>query len=189
MVQKAISCCYPHLPTSAWFEIYQRVATRDVPGRFKPLLAASYFGISRVAERLPDEVFKGANVKDPHGRSAVSWAAGEGHDATVQLLLGGGVVRRLLGTGVRINAMDRCGWTPLHWAARNGHDSVVERLLEAGAGINVMDRRGRTRFIEPPGMATMPCRLCKHVASLRTENGNFWKKHPRNPDPDASTTL
>jgi len=144
-VKKAILYCFPDLPTPAWFEIYQRLAIRFVPGNFTPLLVASYLGLSSIVERLPKKALKDINVGDSrYGRSAVSWAAGEGHDAVLQRLLGGGVVRRVLGTGARINAKDKDGSTPLHWASVNGHDTIVQRLLEAGADTNVNNKYGST---------------------------------------------
>ncbi|RYP76157.1 hypothetical protein DL771_001981 [Monosporascus sp. 5C6A] len=144
-VERAISYCRPDLPTWAWFEIYQRFATRDVPGSFTPLLVASYFGLSSIVERLPKKVLKEVNVKDSrHGRSSISWAAGEGYGAVLQWLLRRGTVQRLLGTGARINSKDYKGKTPLHWASRNGHDTVVKQLLEGGADANAKDNDGRT---------------------------------------------
>ncbi|RYP19126.1 hypothetical protein DL766_008512 [Monosporascus sp. MC13-8B] len=143
--ERAISYCRPDLPTSAWFEIYRRLATRDMPGNFTPLLVASYFGLSTIVERLPKKVLKDVNVKDSkHGRSSISWAAGEGYGAVLQWLPRGSTVRRLLGIGARINSKDRYGGTPLHWASRNGHDTVVKQLLESGADTNAKDNDART---------------------------------------------
>jgi serine/threonine-protein phosphatase 6 regulatory ankyrin repeat subunit B len=36
------------------------------------------------------------------------------------------------------------GWTPLHWAARNGHIDVVRWLIEHGANVNAADAIGWT---------------------------------------------
>jgi ankyrin repeat protein len=33
-----------------------------------------------------------------------------------------------------VNAADKGGWTPLHFAARNGHSATAEALMAAGAG-------------------------------------------------------
>ncbi|RYP77756.1 hypothetical protein DL769_003322 [Monosporascus sp. CRB-8-3] len=144
-VERAISYCRPDLPTSAWFEIYQTVATRDVPSNFTTLLIASYFGLSNIVERLPKKVLKDVNVKDSrYERSSISWAAGEGYSAVLQWLLHGSTVRWLLGTGPRINTKDKYGWTPLHWASQNGHDTVVKQLLESGADASVKDNGGMT---------------------------------------------
>ncbi|RYP18847.1 hypothetical protein DL767_009749 [Monosporascus sp. MG133] len=144
-VERAISYCRPDLPTSAWFEIYQSVTTRNVPGNFTPLLVASHFGLSSIIERLPRKVLKDVNVKDSrYGRSSISWAAGEGYGAVLQWLLRGGTVRRLLGTGARINSKDEIGKTPLHWASENGHDTVVKQLLQGGADANAKDKAGWT---------------------------------------------
>ncbi|RYP53766.1 hypothetical protein DL768_001366 [Monosporascus sp. mg162] len=167
-VERAISYCRPDLPTSAWFEIYQRVATRTVPGNFTPLLVASYFGLSSIVERLPKTILD-VNVKDRrYGRSSISWASQNGHHTVVKQLLEGGadtnakdnngrtplhlasenghdtVVKQLLKSGADTNAKDNGGWTPLQWASQNGHDTVVKQLLGGGADTNAKDNGGRT---------------------------------------------
>ena len=40
-----------------------------------------------------------------------------------------------LAAGVDVNAKDKYGWTPLHWAAREGHKKIVELLIEKGTKI------------------------------------------------------
>jgi ankyrin repeat protein len=101
------------------------------------------------------------NVQDECGMTALHWAAGNGHVDVVKLLLpytvdvnariGGGnlkgwtalhmategdVVQALSNAGANLNATDEYGWTPLHWAARNGHTGAVRALLDARADVN-----------------------------------------------------
>jgi ankyrin repeat protein len=59
-------------------------------------------------------VEKGADVdsKDSSGRTPLSWAAGQGHEAVVRLLLATG--------GVDPDSKDGLGQTPLSWAAGQG---------------------------------------------------------------------
>jgi uncharacterized protein YjlB len=97
------------------------------------------------------------------GRTLLSFAAGEGHDDIVRLLLEKGaeievkdgkygytplllatgtgheaVVKLLLEKGAEIEVKGRSyGYTPLVWAAGNGHEAVVKLLLEKGAEIEV----------------------------------------------------
>jgi len=56
------------------------------------------------------------------GRTSLSWAAGEGRDEVVKLLLGC--------PNVNPNMADEVGRTPLLWAAERGHHTVVRLLLE-----------------------------------------------------------
>jgi ankyrin repeat protein len=43
-----------------------------------------------------------------------------------------------------LNLRNRYGWTPLHWAARNGHLQTVTALLDWGADVNAADANGWT---------------------------------------------
>ena len=46
--------------------------------------------------------------------------------------------------GVDQDSKDRCGQTPLSWAARNGHEAVVVLLLEKVTDVDSKDNYGRT---------------------------------------------
>ncbi|KAL2060787.1 hypothetical protein VTL71DRAFT_8839 [Oculimacula yallundae] len=54
------------------------------------------------------------------GRTPLAWAAENGHEAIVQLLLD---------KGANADLKDENGWTPLSWATRNGHEAVIKLLL------------------------------------------------------------
>jgi len=62
------------------------------------------------------------NTSDWGGRTPLSWAAGNGYEGIVKLLLGQEDVSPDTGDAV-------FGQTPLFWAARNGHDGIAELLL------------------------------------------------------------
>jgi ankyrin repeat protein len=51
-------------------------------------------------------------------------------------------VRKLLGTGVDVNAAQVDGTTALHWAAYHDDVETVRLLVEAGANVNVVNRYG-----------------------------------------------
>jgi ankyrin repeat protein len=53
-------------------------------------------------------------------------------------------VERLLSVGAEVNARDRYGRTPLHWACYHGHVQVVKELREHGADIDAKDSDGNT---------------------------------------------
>lgn len=55
-------------------------------------------------------------------------------------------VDALVSAGADVNAVDETGWTPLHYAARNGMGDVAERVLVAGARINAETAKGHTAF-------------------------------------------
>jgi ankyrin repeat domain-containing protein 50 len=105
-------------------------------------------------------LFKGKavnmNAIDEDGRTSLSWAAGNGHETVVKLLLETGkvnvdsknnydrtslsratgnghetVVKLLLEIGkVNADSKNDNNRTPLSWAAGNGHEAVVKLLLE-----------------------------------------------------------
>ncbi|KAK4232838.1 hypothetical protein C8A03DRAFT_39511, partial [Achaetomium macrosporum] len=106
------------------------------PKRMQGLLVAAYFGILEATETLLQRSNNG-DLKDSFGRTALSWAAGNGHQAVVKMLLDTGKVD--------IDSKDDYGRTPLWWAARNGHETVVKMLLDTGkADVDSKDNHGRT---------------------------------------------
>ena len=61
-----------------------------------------------------DQVNEDVDTKDNYGQTPLSWAAENGHEAVVQLLLG---TRK-----VDVDAKDNDGWTPLSRAWISGTD-------------------------------------------------------------------
>lgn len=54
------------------------------------------------------------------------------------------ILQAFVEAGIDINMKDSIGYTPLHWAARNGHPKSVEYLIDQGCEKNPKDREGAT---------------------------------------------
>jgi hypothetical protein len=108
-----------------WEQIYwNRLGHRSSPAGLNNLHLASLLGLVRVVSQLLAAPGVDINAADEHGTTPLSWAARNGHEATVQLLLETGKVEA--------DSNDNDSRTPIWWAARNGHESVVKLLLETG---------------------------------------------------------
>lgn len=90
---------------------------------------AAHFGLREIIMALFREGHD-PNVKDTYGRTPLSWAARNGQEAVVRLLL---EERPCIDPGSK----DMDDRTPLHEAAENGHRAVVGLLLDYGAGVSV----------------------------------------------------
>ena len=102
---------------------------------------ASQRGLLSVIEAMIDS---GANLKlnkkDHYGQTPFSWAAREGHETVVRLL-----IER---DDVDINSRDDLGRTPLSWAVRNGHEAIVLLLTERDdVVVNPKDHWGNTPLL------------------------------------------
>ncbi|UKZ47295.1 hypothetical protein TrVGV298_001513 [Trichoderma virens] len=75
------------------------------------------------------------NKQDYWGRVPLSWAAGRGDVAAVELLIQ---------WEANVAIPDKGGWTCLHHAARAEDSSCIQALIEAGAPINIKNNRGNT---------------------------------------------
>jgi ankyrin repeat protein len=87
---------------------------------------AAYFGLREAMVALLKNGYN-PGFQDTHDRTPLSWAAGNGHEAVVQLLL--------TTDGLDPDSNDNDGRTPLSWAAENGHE-VVMKLLLATDGVD-----------------------------------------------------
>jgi len=79
----------------------------------------------------------GARYKE-YSQTPLSWAAEEGHEAAVRLLID---------QGANMEAKDNDGQTPLSWAAEKGHEVVVRLLVDKGASVETKDNSGRTPLL------------------------------------------
>lgn len=78
--------------------------------------------------------------RDISGRTPLLWAAGNGHEAVMKLLL----ARK----DVSVNSEDEGSRSPLSWAAGNGHEAVVKLLLaRKDIQVNSEDKSGRTPLL------------------------------------------
>ena len=53
-------------------------------------------------------------------------------------------VKQHLAAGTDVNAKTGSGWTPLHYAAREGHKEITDLLLTNGADVNAKNDEGGT---------------------------------------------
>jgi len=134
------------------------------PGAFTGLHLAAYTGLSWLLLKLLDSDYASdIHARDPLGNQPLLWAAKNGHDSAVRLLLERGahvatrnnegvtalywaasnvhalIMQQLLDKGADCRPRDRIGWTPLHRAAFNGHTGVARVLLENNAGVEATD--------------------------------------------------
>jgi ankyrin repeat protein len=86
-----------------------------------------------------DAILSRSNTKldpiDRGSRTPLSWAAEQGSEAVVTLLIA---------QGANIESRSCTGRTPLSWAAQQGHEAVATLLLANGADINSRDVDGRS---------------------------------------------
>lgn len=115
-----------------------------------PLMLAAYFGSEKAIFKLVD---RGAKIQavDPEGNTALHWAATDKNVSCCKMLL----VR-----GAKINAQNKCGVTPLMFAARScsSHTlaadvEAVKLLLRWGADEKIKNNYGETALTR----ATQDC--------------------------------
>jgi ankyrin repeat protein len=99
---------------------------------------------------------------DRQGCSAIHFAASGGSMTGLELTINPQFV----------NGPDTNGWTPLHWACRNGSESAAKLLKGSGASLESEDRQGRT----PLDIAAI-CNNNSLVSSLYTESSGLGLKH------------
>ncbi|KAL9570478.1 hypothetical protein ACKAV7_005409 [Fusarium commune] len=124
-----------------WVHIYRILDkfSKDRPPEETSLIhVLSRYGVTGALGAIlgrADQVGININAKDERSWAPLEWAAEEGHEA---------VVRMLLDRGACTEAADKEGMTPLLRAAGNGHKAIVQLLLDRGAHIDATDNTGRT---------------------------------------------
>ena len=110
--------------------------SQKVPRQMTGVHLAAYFGLKEAMMALLKNRHD-PDVKDTYGRTPLSWAAMNGHQT---------VMRLLLDKGAELESKDKAdGRTPLSWAAESGHKAAVKLLLEKGAELESKDKYyGRT---------------------------------------------
>ena len=88
---------------------------------FNGLHCASFFGIVEVAAAFLEMECYDINAGDFWGTAPLAWAACNGHEEVVKILLGQ--------EAVNPDKRDNDGCTPLSYAASRGHEGVVKILL------------------------------------------------------------
>jgi len=136
-----------------WLEVYWESTSLHPPQRFNTLMIAAYFGLKTVVKRLLEKSAASLNSQDgTYGRSALSWAAGNGHDAVVSLLTkGAGINLGWLGLPLQsraeVDSLDTQGRSPLSYAVLSGSIATVRLLMKAGARVDLEDKIGGTPLL------------------------------------------
>ena len=98
-----------------------RPSTRHL---FPGLHCASYFGVDEIVAALIEMQDCDINQRDYMGLTPLIWAARQGNQGTVMLLL--------TRDDINPDKPDNNSQTPLGWASENGHEEVLRLLLARG---------------------------------------------------------
>ncbi len=118
----------------------QRCAGTVRDQRTKAIFEAVRHGDLKQIKALLDSKPNLVNAKDSVGFTSLHWAAIDGSEEVIELLLS---------RGADVNAPSSEGYTSLHNAARSGHKQIIKLLLDHGAAMNVRSKKGAT----PLGLA------------------------------------
>ncbi|KXX76648.1 Ankyrin repeat domain-containing protein 50, partial [Madurella mycetomatis] len=151
MIQSILRICDTNSKRClTWFRVYWTCTNADFPRGFTTLMIVSYFGLRAAVKRL----LKMGDIDlkhrdDTYHRSSLSWAAGNGFDAVVKLLIKRAGISLLgikwpFGRGPEINSVDKHGRTPLSYAVWSGNVAIVKLLIQAGAQVDIEDNTGGT---------------------------------------------
>jgi ankyrin repeat protein len=138
--------------------------SQKVPRRITGLHLAAYFGVQEAVHAVLGSHY--LNSTDSYGRTPLSWAAANGHEAVVKLLVE-------KGAEMETKDKDSSGQTPLSWAASRGHEAVVKLLLEKGAELETKDSKySRTplSYAAENGHEAVVKLLLEKVAELETKD-------------------
>ncbi len=82
------------------------------------------------------------------------------------------IVEVLLEEGAGVNAQDKGGITPLHYAANHGHIKIVKLLLKNEANVNLQDKNGTTPLHSATnhGYIKIVKLLLKNEANVNAQN-------------------
>jgi len=124
LARKLFDDCSSHISTKILLKarkFYYHNFLSNEPHVFSGLHCASIFGIDEIVAGLVEVEGCDINQIDCVYNTPLLWAAWNGHEGVVKILLGRG--------DVNPNKTDGCGKTPLHCAAEKGHEGVVKILL------------------------------------------------------------
>ncbi|KAH8151757.1 uncharacterized protein LAJ45_04379 [Morchella importuna] len=142
----------------------------------------SLYRTSRHIHKLLAPTIQDIALEDKNGVCALLWAALNGHEPLVRLVLDKGstsidiesgsrgtalhraagsgherVVRTLIEKGIDVNIVESVGsTTALHWAALKGHEETVRVLIESGADVTLQDAGQETALHWPHAAARSP---------------------------------
>ncbi len=154
-----------------WFSAYwakTNAEAENSPGAFTGLHLAAYAGLSWLLLKLLDsEYASDIHARDSLGNQPLLWAAKNGHDSAVRLLLE---------RGAHVATSNNEGVTALYWAASNGHALIMQQLLDKGADCRPRDRIGwtslhRAAFNGHTGVARV---LLENNADVEATDGTKW---------------
>jgi ankyrin repeat protein len=134
-----------------WWQSYRR-ADPWLSSNLPLLHVACYFGIVPWVRALLDRKtwiprMRNLSAQDVQGWQALSYAAQEGHEAVVQLLVN---------RGANVDANDKDGRTALHEAASKGNEAMARLLLKYRADVNAKDKDGCTALHEAVSREYVP---------------------------------
>jgi len=126
----AVACASGHAPVVQHL-LQRRADPCDSPGGKKPLHLAASNGHADVI-RLLVGADADMDARDDKGKSAAHLAVDAGHLSTLRAM-----TESRASVGWDIDAADKQGATPLHWAASHGRTEILAHLVEAGASTEV----------------------------------------------------
>jgi len=164
-----------HISTMSlsWHIDHPNTEFESLPFLLGGLHCASFFGIVEVAAALIEMQGYSTSEKYLMGDSSLAWAARNGHDEVVKMLLGRGEVDP--------DEPNRYGQTPLSYAAEKGNEEVVKILLEREeVSPDFQDDNGRTPLSHAAEGG------CMKVVEILLERADV---NPEKPDNGGQTRL